>query len=254
MAKEKKKGSCLKTILIVVVVLLVLGAVFGRDVEEDTKEGFEDGYSQENNNSETESENKELQDNEETEAEGVTNVEVVKEDPYGTIDEFTYKISGSEVFLESFDAKNKIIEIKPSYDIDGTTYTTNLSDFQVGIGNDSVETVILDEGITNINDSAFNSCAVKKVFFPKSMQIVYDKTLSYLNPDEGELIQIYYAGTQDEWANIFKEYVRTKVGDAESAEEIGTSLGDKVNEMFTDGYNGSEYEYFFSASPDTLKQ
>lgn len=41
--REKKKGSCLKTVLIVFIVLCVIGAVFGED---DAKESFEEGYSE----------------------------------------------------------------------------------------------------------------------------------------------------------------------------------------------------------------
>ena len=100
----------------------------------------------------------------------------------------------------------------------------------------------------------FNSCDVQKVFFPKSMINVTDKTLSYLNPKEdGDLIQIYYAGTQDDWGNIFTEYKRTKVEDAEFGEELGTSIADKINSMLGSDYDSSEFEYYFSASPDDLK-
>ena len=34
---------------------------------------------------------------------------------------------------------------------------------------------------------------------------------------------------------------------------MGTTLADKLNEMIGGGYDSSEFEYFFSASPDDLK-
>lgn len=191
-----------------------------------------------------------------TYAGGVTGVEVQKDDSekYGTISDFDYDIEGSTVKLHGYDGKCKVLEILPTYNIDGTDYATDLSDFQVGIGSSHVESVIFQEGITEIYDAVFNSCDVQKVFFPKSMINVTDKTLSYLNPKEdGDLIQIYYAGTQDDWGNIFTEYKRTKVEDAEFGEELGTSIADKINSMLGSDYDSSEFEYYFSASPDDLK-
>ena len=186
--------------------------------------------------------------------EGVRNVEVVKDVAYGEITEFDYEIFADKVLLESFNGKNKIVEIKPSYNIDGINYQTDLSEFQVGIGNNTMDTIIFGEGITEIPNNIFNSSDIKKVYFPKTMTVVYDKALSYLHPDEGELIQIYYGGTQDEWAQIFTEYQRTKVEDAEFGEELGTALADKLNEMMGSSYDSSEFEYFFSATPDDLKE
>ena len=76
----------------------------------------------------------------------------------------------------------------------------------------------------------------------------------YLSPEEdGDLIQVYYAGTQDDWGNIFTEYKRTKVEDSEFGEEMGQSIADKLNEMMGSKYDSSEFEYYFSASPDDLK-
>lgn len=187
---------------------------------------------------------------------GVTGVEVKKDDSekYGVISDFDYDIEGSAVKLHGYDGKCKVLEILPSYNIDGADYTTDLSDFQVGIGNSYVESVIFQEGITGIYDAVFNSCDVQKVFFPKSMENVTDKALSYLSPKkDGDLIQIYYAGTQDDWGNIFTEYKRTKVEDSEFGEEMGESIADKLNEMMGSKYDSSEFEYYFSASPDDLK-
>lgn len=187
---------------------------------------------------------------------GVTGVEVKKDDSekYGTISDFDYDIEGSTVKLHGYDGKCKVLEILPTYNIDGTDYATDLSDFQVGIGNSYVESIIFQEGITEIYDAIFNSCDVQKVFFPKSMENVTDKALSYLSHKEnGDLIQIYYAGTQDDWGNIFAEYKRTKVEDSEFGEEMGESIADKLNEMMGSKYDSSEFEYYFSASPDDLK-
>lgn len=186
---------------------------------------------------------------------GVTGVEVKKDESekYGVISDFDYDINGNTIQLHEYDGKCDILEILPSYQIDGVDYVTDLSDFQIGIGNSYVKAIIFQEGITDVNTSVFNSCDVQKVFFPKSMVNVYDNTLSYLHPEDDSLIQIYYAGTQDDWGNIFTEYKRAKVEDSEFGEEMGTALADKLNEMMGSKYDSSEFEYYFSASPDDLK-
>lgn len=188
---------------------------------------------------------------------GVKGIEVKKDasEKYGSIDDFDYDVSGETIQLHKYDGKCKVLEILPTYQVDGKDYTADLSDFQIGIGNSRVKSVIFQEGITEVNDAVFNSSDVQKVFFPKSMSCVYDKTLSYLHPkDDDSLIQIYYAGSQDDWLNIFTEYKRTKVEDAKSGEEIGTALADKLNQMIGSDYDSSEFEYYFSASPDDLKK
>ena len=55
------------------------------------------------------------------------------------------------------------------------------------------------------------------------------------------------------WGSIFAEYKRTKVEDSEFGEEMGTAIADKINEMVGSKYDSSEFEYYFSVSPDDLK-
>lgn len=237
MKKEKKKGGCLKSIGVVVLVFFIIGFAFSLFSDDEEQDVAQNGLS-----STTQSTTEE--------SSGISGVEVAKDEPYGAIDEFDYEISGNKVKLSNFNGKNKILEIKSKYTIDGKEYKTDLSEFQVG--NCPAETLILDDGIKKVSTSIFNSCDVKAVFFPKSMKKVYDYTLSYMHPDDGEMIQIYYGGTQDEWSQIFTEYQRAKLEDADSAEDVGVSIADKINEMIGSEYDSSQFEFFFSASPDDL--
>lgn len=190
---------------------------------------------------------------EENAREPVKNVEVKKENAYGVIEDFSYELSGNKIFLGSYEGKDEIIEIKTSYTIDGIEYVTDISGFQIGIGNSRVKTLIIDEGFTEVNNAIFNSCSVQNVYFPGSMINVYDATLSYLTPEDSNVIKIYYSGSQEDWEQIFTEYKRTKVEDAEFGEELGTAIADKVNEMIGVEYDSSLFEFYFSANPDELK-
>lgn len=172
---------------------------------------------------------------------------------YGKIEDFSYETDGDVIKLEKYKGRCKILEIQPTYEIDGVTYTTDLSDFQ--IREDRVETFILQEGIKSINISAFNGCEVKKVFYPSTMELVEDSSLAYLDHrSDDSKIQIYYAGTEEEWNNIFTAHQRKKLSETESAEEAGASLAEKANELLGAKYDESKFEYHFSASPDELKK
>ena len=166
------------------------------------------------------------------------------------IEDFTYELSGDTVLLTKYTGRDKVLTVRAAYEIDGRSYTTDLSDFQ--IGSSRVKTLILDEGITTVKTSIFNSSDVERIFFPKSMSTVYDYTLSYLHPANGERIEIYYAGTQEEWQEIFTEYERTPVEDAEFGEELGEALADKLNEALGASYDSAQFVYYFSATPEEI--
>ncbi|MDO4272440.1 MAG: hypothetical protein Q4D16_02120 [Eubacteriales bacterium] len=188
----------------------------------------------------------------------VYNVEARESEKNEEIDNFYYDIKDEEVFLDTYFGDEDVVEIKSSYTIEGVKYRTNLSDFHIGLGDTTVKTVILDEGITEVKNSIFAFTDVQNVFFPKSMSIVYDDTLGYLHPKEdNEYIKIYYAGTQDEWEKIFTKYKSKRVRDAieeKDIGEVGTALADKLNQLIGSGYDSSEFEYYFEASPGDLLQ
>lgn len=168
------------------------------------------------------------------------------------ISDFDYSINSDSVSLTSYNGKDKILMIDCTYDIDGNIYQTDLTNFQIGIGNSKVKTLILSEGITEVMTAIFNSSDVKAVYFPKSMTNVYDYTLSYLHPENGEKIQIYYGGTKEDWDKIFTHYERQTLKDAienGTASDIGASVADKLNEFAGSGLDYSEFEFHYSANP-----
>lgn len=229
-----------KIYLIILLVIMILGTVSMLSRKNKGREDESVNYS---NSVQTE------------EKHGVIGIEVKKpeKEKYGSIKDFDYELSDKKIMLKEYTGKTEILEIKSSYKVDGKKYKTDLSDFQVGIGNRCVKTLILCKGIKKVNNAIFNSSDVEKVYFPKSMKVVYDNTLAYMDAEDGKTIKIYYGGTKKEWGKIFKEYKRKKVEDTKFGGEMGEALADKVNEMAGMEYDSSEFEYFFSASPDDLK-
>lgn len=173
---------------------------------------------------------------------------------YGSIEDFSYNLSQNKIILQSYKGESKILEIKSTYEIDGKKYKTDMSNFQVGIGDNSVTTLIIGKGIKTIDNAIFNSCNIENVFFPKSMKKVYDNTLAYLSTNDEKTIKIYYAGTKKQWKKIFKKYKAKNVTDTEFGEEMGNALADKLNKAIGHEYDSSRFEYFYSASPNDLKK
>lgn len=175
------------------------------------------------------------------------------------IDDFEYEIVDNTVRLKKFDGKDKALVIKPTYYIDSIEYQTDLSELY--LSNSKVNFIVFENGIKSFNDSIFNGSDVKCVYLPLSVEVVYDKTLNYLDPDDGEKIQIYYEGTEDEWNFIFSSYERQTVKEAwdssedaeEKGEAVGESIADKLNNMMG-SYDSSEFEYHYSVSEDSLEE
>ena len=165
---------------------------------------------------------------------------------------FEYSLKGDQLYIEEYRGKEKILTINGSYEIDGVTYKTNLEEFEASIHGD-VEAVIFGEGIETLSHALFNLCDVQKIFLPITMTKVEDGTLSYLHPKgDNEYIQVYYEGTQDQWSQIFSKYENMTMEKAESAEEYGTAAADWLNSLLGGGYDSSEFEYFFEATPEDL--
>lgn len=92
---------------------------------------------------------------------------------------------------------------------------------------------------------------VRSVYFPKTMTVMYDYTLSYFHPDEGEKIQLYYGGTEEEWNNIFTHYTTMQEKDSTS-EAVGQATADFINGFIGLEYDSSQFAFHFSARPNDI--
>lgn len=172
------------------------------------------------------------------------------EPAYNSIDDFEYEIKDNKISLNSYQGDDELLVINNVYTIDGIEYTTSLLDFSL-FSSSKVETVILAEGITDLNTGAFNCSDVRSVYFPKTMTVMYDYTLSYFHPDEGEKIQLYYGGTEEEWNNIFTHYTTMQEKDSTS-EAVGQATADFINGLVGSEYDSSLFEFHFTAKPSDL--
>ena len=120
-----------------------------------------------------------------------------------------------------------------------------MTDFQIGKGNNSVKAVYFSEGIKEVEDSIFNSSDVKKVFLPKSMKVISTRLLGYMHPDNGEKLEVYYAGKQKD----FEKKLTDKSGSPkkDKAAEKGAEWANKLNQLFG-GYDPNDFDFIFEAT------
>jgi len=187
------------------------------------------------------------------------NKKLLKEATAGYMD-FDYETKNGKIFLEQYNGTKETLYIKPYYKIKGKKYKTDLSDFM--LESDDVKFLIIGNGISKILRYTFNSSEVEQVYFPKSMSKIYDSTLAYLTPEEGQKIKIYYGGTKKQWNNIFRKYKRKTLKEAwnssnkneERGEAIGASLADKLNEIIgSNKYDSNKFEFYYSVEIKDLK-
>lgn len=124
-------------------------------------------------------------------------VESVWLDGYTSLDEFEYYVEGNEIFLTDFNSNKKKVRINSSYEIDGKTYHVVSLDGVFTLG--SVTSVIIPEGVRNISNHEFNSCGIKFLYLPSTLQDIGDDTFWWYFHD---VEKIYYGGSEEQWNQL----------------------------------------------------
>jgi hypothetical protein len=162
------------------------------------------------------------------------------------IDNFSYDIEGKELVLNDYNGSASELRIKNEYEIDGKSYEVNdLLNFQVS--RSSVKTLIIEDGITELNNSIFNGCDVDTIYLPKSLTVIYDDTLAYLS---AEHIDLYYEGSKKQWKKIFKKYEASSVSeeiDNENYEGAGKAAADKINSLVGHELDRSKFTMHYAS-------
>lgn len=172
------------------------------------------------------------------------------------ISQFDYELSGGKVVLKEYKGDAHTLEIRASYVVDGREYPTDMTHFDGGLIGATPTTVILDEGITEVANATFNSSRVNRVYFPSTMRVVYDRTLTYFNPGKGGTIDVYYGGSQSQWDSIFTVYHSPSPDEIadDDWESKGAAFADRLNNAIgAYDYDPDEYAFHFNASPDDLR-
>ncbi len=124
------------------------------------------------------------------------------------ITDFNYSIDGDYVHLEEYTGESDTVWIGAKYEIDGKTYITDCRLGGLFALND-VYSVIIPEGVLTVENNIFNSCDVKYIYIPKSLQLVdygynfYD----YFHDVE----KVYYGGSEEDWKQLTNNKDRNEI-------------------------------------------
>ena len=130
------------------------------------------------------------------------NVENVWSVDYTPLEDFDYYIDNDEIFLQKYQGRDKKIRIAWAYVVDGITMPVVSLDGTFGVRN--VTSVIVPEGVKTIERATFNSCGVKYLYLPASLEEF--SGWSYFHDAE----KFYYGGTQEQW-NALCDVDRSRV-------------------------------------------
>ena len=133
-----------------------------------------------------------------------------------SIDEFKYDLDvvNHIVTITQYEGRASKVWIAGSYNIEGEKYNTQLEG-AVFFCDDSIASVILDEGISNIDNSCFNSCSnLVCIYLPSTITRensgdAFDG-YSLFDYIDGSLKTVYFGGNKEEWKDLVSN-VETKV-------------------------------------------
>ena len=118
---------------------------------------------------------------------------------YTDLEDFDYYFDGNEVYIKEYKGHDDKIKVNSTYKVDGKDRkVVSFSDGTFFAR--SVDSVILPEGTTHLDNNTFNSCGIKYLYIPKSLKSVDNTFWGYFHDME----KIYYGGSESDWKKLCK--------------------------------------------------
>lgn len=114
---------------------------------------------------------------------------------YTPLSDFEYYIDDDGIHIKDCNSRSKTIYVAATYDYEGRNLP--VAAIERGSVFNSCDSIIISEGITNIDNAAFNGCGAKYVYLPSTLTDF--NGWSYFHKGE----KIYYGGDKDSWNSIF---------------------------------------------------
>ena len=124
-------------------------------------------------------------------------VESIWATEYTPISDFEYYIDHDKIIIEDYRGKSEKVYVAPAYEVDGVMM--DVIELEGVFALDNIESAIISHGIKKMRNNIFNSCGVKYVFLPSSLE-EFDGW-NYFHKAE----RLYFEGTEDEFNAICDE-------------------------------------------------
>lgn len=124
------------------------------------------------------------------------------------IEDFDYYLEGNNIYLKKYIGTDKNVRISSTYIINGNNY--NITSFSEGVfALKSIDSVILPDGLTSMPANTFNSCGVKFIYIPATLQNQNNGYPFYRYFHNIE--KIYYGSTEEQWKNLTNNADRSSI-------------------------------------------
>lgn len=105
------------------------------------------------------------------------------------------KNEGHTITLRAYETHDEVCIIPSEYTIEGETWHVTRIDDACFFGRTGLECLVIPEGVTSIGHNAFNSCTVKELYLPSTLENI-EGIFEYLDHSDRT---IYYAGSAEDW-------------------------------------------------------
>lgn len=113
------------------------------------------------------------------------------------IKNFKYSVEEDKLIIEEYNGDPDKIYVDSEYEVDGERLSVSALKDGTFLFSD-VESVILAEGISSIDDNTFNSCDAKYLYLPSTLEAKEASFWNYFHDVE----EIYYGGSNEQWNEI----------------------------------------------------
>lgn len=113
------------------------------------------------------------------------------------IEDFEYYVDGENIYVQKYNGKDDKVYVAYKYELDGKEFSVSGLQDATFLFSD-IESVIISEGITSLENNTFNSCGVQYLYLPSTLENVEDSFWGYFH----DVDEIYYGGSNNQWNSI----------------------------------------------------
>ena len=113
------------------------------------------------------------------------------------IEDFDYYVDDNILFIQEYNGNDDKVYVDSKYEISGKEFSVSALKDGTFLFSDA-ESVILAEGISFLDNNTFNSCDVKYLYLPSTLEAKEASFWNYFHDVE----EIYYGGSNEQWNEI----------------------------------------------------
>lgn len=130
---------------------------------------------------------------------------------YTPLDEFDYEVEDGAISLGKYRGESKFLNIAPTYTVDGEELPVTV--LNKGVAFSHRWSIIIPEGVTEIDDLTFSSSHVRYLYLPATLQQFDD----WSSIEKKDKCILYYGGSREELASLCSKE-ETDIADLHFAE------------------------------------